>query len=120
MSRNFTHIITREQAKRRRLKRYFTGEPCRHGHVCERFVKRSWCVECANKGLRPERKPPAKTYVPEKPCKRGHFERYASGGGCVECSRGVEARRLNRKRQTETQITEGVLSLKSSRARGGE
>jgi hypothetical protein len=32
-------IITKEQAKARGRKTYFTGEPCQHGHICERFVK---------------------------------------------------------------------------------
>jgi hypothetical protein len=47
-------IITKEEAKASGRKRYYTGEPCQHGHVCERFVKRSWCVECARLGLKPE------------------------------------------------------------------
>jgi hypothetical protein len=44
-------IITRQAARYRHLKRFFTGEPCQHGHVCERYVKRSWCVECARQSL---------------------------------------------------------------------
>jgi hypothetical protein len=48
------HIITKEQAKASGRKRYFTGEPCQHGHICERYVKRSWCVECARLGIKPE------------------------------------------------------------------
>jgi len=39
-------IIARKQAMAAGLKRYFTGEPCKHGHVCERTVLRSDCVEC--------------------------------------------------------------------------
>lgn len=27
--------------------RYFTGRPCKHGHVAERFAKNGECVECA-------------------------------------------------------------------------
>ncbi len=38
---------TRQEAKLAGRKRYFTGEPCRHGHVCERFVSSKGCVECA-------------------------------------------------------------------------
>ena len=68
-------IITREQARRRRLKLFFTGRPCQHGHVCERYVKRSWCVECARAGLRPEGRPPAEKLllhgaVQARPCRR--------------------------------------------------
>jgi len=39
-------IITRKEARAKGLKRYFTGKPCKHGHVAERFVSGP-CVECA-------------------------------------------------------------------------
>lgn len=39
-------IITKAEAKARGLQRYFTGKPCKHGHVCERHVIHSNCVEC--------------------------------------------------------------------------
>jgi hypothetical protein len=38
-------IITREGAIALGLKRYFTGEPCKHGHVCERYLS-GQCVDC--------------------------------------------------------------------------
>jgi len=41
-------IISRKEAKERGLKRYFTGKPCKNGHVSERYVG-SGCVECYNK-----------------------------------------------------------------------
>lgn len=27
-------------------KTYFTGQPCKHGHICERYVKDNRCVKC--------------------------------------------------------------------------
>jgi 5-methylcytosine-specific restriction endonuclease McrA len=39
--------IPRKEALRRGLKRYFTGEPCVHGHVSERKVHSWACCECA-------------------------------------------------------------------------
>ena len=39
-------IIGRDEAKALGLKRFFTGEPCKHGHVAERYVGRYGCVEC--------------------------------------------------------------------------
>jgi len=39
-------IISREDAQTQGLKRYFTGEPCKHGHVVERYVSCYLCVEC--------------------------------------------------------------------------
>lgn len=35
--------------------RYFTGEPCRNGHIAERFVSSGGCIECvagANRSVR--------------------------------------------------------------------
>lgn len=39
-------IITRKEAVERGLKRYFTGKPCKHGHVSERAVVNHTCLEC--------------------------------------------------------------------------
>jgi hypothetical protein len=41
-------IITRAQAKVRGLTRYFSGRPCCHGHVAERYVCNYRCIECDN------------------------------------------------------------------------
>ena len=42
-------VITRKEAKERWLPRYFTGKPCPHGHVAERWASTSRCVECDRK-----------------------------------------------------------------------
>lgn len=39
-------IITRAAARSRGLKFYFTGKPCKHGHVAQRSTKWKICVEC--------------------------------------------------------------------------
>lgn len=39
-------IISREEAKRQGLKRYFTGKPCLRGHICERYIISSTCTQC--------------------------------------------------------------------------
>lgn len=38
--------ITRAEAKARGLKRYFTGKPCKNGHVDERATNSGHCVAC--------------------------------------------------------------------------
>jgi hypothetical protein len=38
-------IIGRDEARALGLKRYFTGKPCKHGHVAERYAGGPW-VEC--------------------------------------------------------------------------
>ena len=39
-------IITRAEAIERGLKYYFTGKPCKYGHVAGRFTSSSNCLEC--------------------------------------------------------------------------
>lgn len=41
-------VISRADAKARGLLRYFTGEPCKRGHVSERQVSNFACLECKN------------------------------------------------------------------------
>lgn len=45
-------LVTRTEAKQRELKRYFTGEPCKHGHVSERKVSDRMCCECSRLSVR--------------------------------------------------------------------
>jgi hypothetical protein len=40
-------IISRKEAKTLGLTRYFTGKPCKHGHVVERAVSAGNCTKCA-------------------------------------------------------------------------
>jgi len=51
-------IISRKQAMAQNLNKYFTGFPCRNGHVAERYVQSSTCQLC----IRPES--PNKTINP--------------------------------------------------------
>ena len=39
-------IISSAEAKAKGLRFYFTGKPCKHGHVAERQVANATCVEC--------------------------------------------------------------------------
>lgn len=38
--------ISRKEAVQLGLKRYFTGNPCKRGHICERRVVGRFCVKC--------------------------------------------------------------------------
>lgn len=40
-------IVTRKEARKRGLKRYFTGEPCKYGHLVERRTSTSTCLTCS-------------------------------------------------------------------------
>jgi len=39
-------IISRKEARVRGLDRYYTGKPCKYGHVSERYLSTGICVEC--------------------------------------------------------------------------
>lgn len=41
-------LITREEAQRQGLYRYFNGKPCRKGHLAQKYVSNMGCVECRN------------------------------------------------------------------------
>jgi hypothetical protein len=55
-------IISREEARQKGLVRYYTGKPCKHGHICERFTKSMHCLECG--------KVRSKKYVQQNPERR--------------------------------------------------
>ena len=40
-------IISRKQARALGLKHYFTGKPCKHGHLLKRWTNSAKCVRCA-------------------------------------------------------------------------
>lgn len=39
-------VISRKEAKEKGLAKYFTGNPCIHGHISERYAKTAICIEC--------------------------------------------------------------------------
>jgi hypothetical protein len=39
-------IISRQEAIEQKLTRYFTGKPCKHGHIAKRTVSNKSCTEC--------------------------------------------------------------------------
>lgn len=45
-------IVSRQAAIANGLVRYFTGKPCRRGHVAERQLTNGSCVECRNEDRR--------------------------------------------------------------------
>lgn len=40
-------VVLRSEAKQLGLTRYFTGKPCKYGHVSERFTSCTKCMECS-------------------------------------------------------------------------
>src|SRR5690554_6952460 len=40
------HIIPRDDARHLGMQNFFTGTPCKHGHVSERRVSNNRCIQC--------------------------------------------------------------------------
>lgn len=51
-----TPIISRQEALAAGLVQYFTGRPCKHGHVAPRFTEHRNCTECNKVKLTQHRK----------------------------------------------------------------
>ena len=47
------HIISKDDAKAQGLMFYFTGKPCAHGHISERYVISRCCVACSRELSQP-------------------------------------------------------------------
>lgn len=82
MSESTYPIITRAEAKRLRLeaqergdKYYFTGVPCKRGHVVERFVKTKQCTECNREDCRTRRLDDPKWRDAEKRSYKKHSDK---------------------------------------------
>lgn len=51
-------LISREEAKQNGFPTYFTGIPCKRGHLSERYVSNATCKECAYSTMTNWRKNP--------------------------------------------------------------
>jgi hypothetical protein len=45
-------LVTREDAKSSGKTRFFSGEPCKRGHIAEQYVVNRKCVECQREEMR--------------------------------------------------------------------
>jgi hypothetical protein len=63
-------IITPAEAFERGMKKYFTGKPCKHGHVAERYLINGYCFECSR--LKWQRRPKRKQYDKTKAWRAAH------------------------------------------------
>jgi len=56
-------FISRALAKQQGLRHYYTGNPCKYGHVCHKYTKTGQCPECL---LARSRRPEIKQKIKEK------------------------------------------------------
>lgn len=72
------NIISKQQAKSKGLAYYFTGKPCKHGHISYRHVSGGACHECKlRNGAMTRSKPEYKAKVKEWH-RRHHLETYTT------------------------------------------
>ena len=100
---SFQRIITRPEAKAAGLLLYFTGLPCKHGHISERKTKNGNCQWC-NSGCDHHQKigtfprnvaklAGEPRYWTGEPCVNGHIAmRKTSNGCCMACYDGEDQR----------------------------
>ncbi len=113
-------IISRETAKGQGLTRYFSGEPCKFGHIAPRTIRDTKCVTCTLNRQNEKRAQARAEAFPDgrdpwKKCEPGHKvcrkcretkpesgfsrDRRASDGlqtQCLECQAEANSRRYNR------------------------
>jgi len=63
------HVISRHVAESLGLKRYFTGYPCKFGHIAERLIANNRCVACHHE------RDMARRSAPEQKEKRAAYDR---------------------------------------------
>lgn len=107
--------ISRSEAKARGLKRYFSGKPCKRGHVAERFTLSYQCVECNRESGRAWEKANPET-VRAEARERERRWRKANPDEAKEKSRVAHERRMAVLRE-QTLEAERVTGLRGMKAR---
>lgn len=106
-------IVSKQEAKEQGLIKFFTGKPCKHGHVSERFTSTHICCECnrihnatwptaseRNKQLR--RETSARTYAKHRDKALARVKRYKEANPEKVALAQKRAREKNPQRYAET------------------
>lgn len=120
-----TKIVSRAEARIGGISRYFTGKPCKQGHICERYTY-GGCIRCnaiSSKAyyarsaltindprivsLATARATGINRYFTGKPCSHGHVcERYTNNANCLQCtSMYTKARYARQKEKLKKQAS---------------
>lgn len=63
---NYFHLVERRIAKANALKKYFTGKPCKYGHINLRFSSSGLCLSCHELKLKSDRLPLSDSEISER------------------------------------------------------
>lgn len=70
-------IISRSEALEKNLKYYYTGKPCKHGHLSKRHARYRYCLKCASIDSLKRRTPEQSKKAYEK-YKKNNYEKLAN------------------------------------------
>jgi len=104
-------LVTIETARILKLKRYFTGKPCKRGHVSERLLSNRQCLLCSKEKLKiwqksnPDkvRKLDADRYVRDREKRLQFSKEYVNKNREKVTKRGSEWRKNNRDKALASQ-----------------
>lgn len=119
---NEKKLISRQEAKAQGLTQYFTGEPCKNGHVDTRRTDNSACSECQrerNRSSQKKRRQITSKYFESKPCLHcENTKRYKSDGSCVTCRK--EGDKARRRGEQNRGIHKAITAAKQAAIAKGE
>lgn len=117
-------------------KYYFTGKPCKNGHICKRFKSNRWCYLCAitklkekNEKLKKERKLRKSQTPKEKAKAKGNHKfkgqkckrcknsvRYVADARCIKCAtlKNKSWQTQNRRQRSFNQSKREAKKLKAT------
>ena len=98
---------------------FYTGNPCKHGHVAPRCATTGNCIICLEKNKKGKVVPSIRgrsairseenqkraeaafndgksTYTPTNPCPKGHMNKFVMSGNCVDCD--IDARQTRKRK----------------------
>lgn len=107
-----TQPFTRDEAAKRGLTRFYTGSPCKNGHIAERYVSNRQCVFCnATKARERERQRSQRdpSYRMYRNVQRRSGQVLRGSGSPVKAL-GCSVRKL--KSYIENKFTEGMIWAK--------
>ena len=91
---------TRKEALSLKISRFYTGQPCKHGHIAPRSTKNGWCFECQ---YAHESKPESKERLNRR------RQRYLSTDNGRRVHRAIKAHRAALRRSTYAPLEERGL-----------
>jgi hypothetical protein len=79
------NIVPRKYAIKHGLTFYFTGKPCKNGHVAKRLTDKAYCFECSKNARYAWKKTNGITYEGQLRRARRKLSLELLGGKCVKC-----------------------------------